>query len=318
MNTRGPGPGSHADADALTLRGTLVRWQEYGDKGWGRGVLATDETPRLAVVGVIRGARVGDWIEATARIEVHPQYGEQVKILTASVTIAQNRNGVIAWISASFPMVGTKRAAEMIEHFGGVESLWKVIEGEPQRLAEIRGITTERALEIQAAYHNTRADRDGMITLRGWGLTEGQITKCMMVFGRSPADVIKAIRAEPYELYHKVPGFGWVTTDTLARSAGVGYDDPRRIRAALTHALRQYTEQTGAVYMRPGDYQRAVAELLGITPRDVIGAIDEALRAGEIVRRGARVYSNRMEWLESNLAQHVINRGGYVCASSSD
>jgi exodeoxyribonuclease V alpha subunit len=308
---------------ATTLTGTLLRWQEHGDTGWGRGTLEVliGPTPsgarKLTVVGVIRGARPGDSVEVRGTHESHPRFGDQFKVTEATVTIPQTDDGVVAWMVSNFPSVGEKRARVMLDHFGGPEALWKVIEASPERLTEVAGLTRDRAVEIQDAYVLARADREHAIVLRSWGMTDNQIGRCMMVFGRKAEDVARAIREDPFALFRLVRGFGWYTTDAIAKATGVARDDPRRVRAALKHTLDEHTSNTGAVYMKPRDYQCAVGELLGLAPLGVMDAIDTALARGELVRRGGRVYAAGMERIERELAQRIVMRGGLVNGESN-
>jgi exodeoxyribonuclease V alpha subunit len=305
---------------SITLRGTLDRWQQHGDTGWGRGTFTPTTGPgdRVTVVGTIRGARPGDAVELTGTHETHPKYGAQFKVTAGAVTIPDSVDGAVAWIAHHLPMLGKKRARAMLDHFGGLDAFWKVVESNPGRLAEVPGITAERAVEIQAVYATVKDTREHGSTLRGWGLTEGQISKCMMVFGRDLADVVEAIRANPYQLYERVPGFGWLTADAVARRTGIPMESPVRIRSALRHVLESHMSEHGHVFMVPIDFQVAVGELLSLSKLTVLDSIDIALAKGEIIRRGKRIYAAKIDAIEMLLADYIVRRGGLVYANRSD
>lgn len=304
-------------SNTVTLTGTLDRWQQHGDTGWGRGTLTTD-AERLTVVGVIRGARPGDCVEAKGTRETHPKYGDQFRVVEATVRIPDSVDGAVAWIASNLPQVGKRRARAMIDHFGGLDAFWKVVEDTPSRLAEIQGITAARAVEIQAVFLTVKDSKEHGSTLRGWGLTEVQIARCMAAFGRELGDVVEAIRADPYELYRRVVGFGWVTADAVARKTGIARDAPVRIRSALRHVLESHTAEHGHVFMTARDFQGGLVALLELDKLAVLDAIDTALTKGEIVRRGNRIYTERMELIELELASHIVKRGGYVHANGGD
>lgn len=304
--------------ESITLRGTLDRWQQHGDSGWGRGTLTTGAGERVPVVGTIRGARPGDSVELTGTHETHPKWGAQFKATAGDVTIPDSVDGAVAWIAHHLPAVGKKRARAMVEHFGGLDALWKVVERAPGRLAEVPGITAERAVEIQAVYATVRDTREHGSTLRAWGLSEYQIARCMAVFGLDLADVVDAIRANPYDLYKRVPGFGWLTADAVARRSGIALDSPVRIRSALRHVLESHMSEHGHVFMVPIEFQTAACDLLALGKLAVMDAIDIAIAKGEIVRRGHRIYAVRIETIEAELSEHIVRRGGLVYANRSD
>lgn len=299
-----------APSDTVQLRGSLIEWREFGSKSWGRGSMRVDDSiEALTIVGVIAGAREGCALEVSGRHELHPRFGAQFIVLRAQVAAPRTEEGVIAWIAATFPNVGRGRAAALLEHFrGDVELLWQTVVDAPERLTEVRGITADRARDIRDAYLLARDDRDSQISLRGWGLTDGQIGRCIKHW-HSASAAVRAIQANPYALFHHVDGFGWSRADAVARASGVPPDAPTRIGAAIEHTMLERVS-AGHIYMQPGYLSRAVRELLGpdCSPDAMRAGIITALREGVIVKRGARVYLRVIDRVEWNLATLVTVR----------
>jgi exodeoxyribonuclease V alpha subunit len=300
--------------------GELESWTAYGARGWGRGTLRVgvvggaprgrdgDAGATLTIVGVIPGARPGDYVDAWGDHEAHAKYGDQFVVERASLSAPQSSDAVVAWLVATLPNVGDRRARQLVARFG--DDLWRVVEHEHERLTTVDGITGTRAAEIREAYLLASGDREAQVVLRSWGLTTAQIGRCVEQWFTADA-AVHAIRQDPYALARSVDGFGWKRADEVARSSGLPASAPTRIAAAIDHALAEAL-QAGHVSMRPGYFRVAVEALLGpeVARPDVMRGIATALRVGRVVKRGARVYLARADRDEDRLAGLIAHRLG--------
>lgn len=293
-------------ADTTTLTGELIRWTMHGDRGWGRGIVRTSDGRDVTAVGVVVGARQGDGIEAHGVWETHAKFGPQFTVARARLTAPVSLDGVTAWLEAELPNVGAHRAVALVAHFGSVAELWRVIEHEPHRLAEVRGITAARSTEIRQAWLATSEDREHQIQLREWGLTSTQIHHCLQAWG-SAERTVAAVGTNPYELHRKVTGFGWLRADVVAIQTRVPRDSPMRITSGLEYVLEQNLER-GHVWMAPGHWQRAACELLGLDRSTVYRGIQLAMRDGAVVKRGPRMYLAAVERSERDLTRLILAR----------
>jgi exodeoxyribonuclease V alpha subunit len=290
----------------VELRGDVMRWAMHGGKGWGVGLVRAADHGDVTVCGIVPGARIGDHVLASGAFEDHPTFGRQFHIVKAQLTPPTSVDGVAAWIVDKFPNVGMSRAKRMVEHFGGVDELWRVVELDPERLAEIKGITRARAAQIRTAYLAAREDREHEITLRGWGLTPNAIARCLEVW-LTAGEAVRVIRQDPYMLFRRVHGFGWARADIIAMRSKVPADDPHRIETAIEHVLATNLEE-GHVWMRPGTMQLACESLLRLERPVVLAGIRRALASRHIVKRGGRVYLAATERSESELAEQICRR----------
>jgi exodeoxyribonuclease V alpha subunit len=281
----------------VKLRGEVCAFAVRGDDGWGTGTLRTEDGAH-SIVGKLVGAQVGETVELEGVWDLHPTYGRRLKVTTCTTVRPETADGIVAWLSSTLPEVGQRRARQLVERFGA--ELWATIEQNHLALCQVEGITAKRAEAINAAYNENRADRDHKIRLRGWGLTDGQIARALEEW-RTLAAVVERIRQNPYQLSQYVYGFGFLRSDAVAMKAGVAYDSPFRCAAGVEHVLDEQTTK-GHCYLPSGALMSMTAKLLGVEARLVAQALRTAIRNGRAVRRGARVYSTRLDAAEEQCA----------------
>lgn len=286
----------------VTIKGELIKFIIRGEDGWGVGALDTGEE-LVDFTGKTLGAKPGAAIELSGQWVEHPRFGRQFKSQTCVIGTPVTSDGVVAWLASTLPDVGATRAQAMIDHFGSVDSLWQVIEHEHGRLCEVNGITEARAFAIHTAYVANLETRDAMVALRGWGLTDKQIQRCLDEWTTLSA-VVSHIRNDPYQLAACVHGFGFLRADEVAQAMGIKPSDPRRIEAGLVHTLR-VASHDGHVWLWGGQLQKMAAELLKVGADDVGRCIRRASAHRLIVRRGKRIYSAALESLEWKCATGI-------------
>jgi exodeoxyribonuclease V alpha subunit len=253
------------------------------------------------VTGKLMGVKPGDAVELAGQW-MDTKYGRQFKVRQATSTVPQTTAGVVAWMTSSLPEVGEKRALAMVVQFG-VAGLWETIEANPRALCCIDGITPERADRIAIAYEEQRADRDALIVLRGWGLTDRQVERCTERWN-TPAEVVEVVRLNPYVLMEHVAGFGFVRADDVALRAGTPLDSPMRIGAALHHVLGEEVA-AGHCFVAQGKLRVMVEKLLTLDGNLIQRAMRQEYVTGRLVVRGTRVYHPRLEADEADAADKL-------------
>lgn len=287
-----------------TIRGVFTDFRVHTHDGWGSGhVQPHGGGDPISVTGTIVGGRPGDTVEIQGWWREHPTYGRQFTVVSCAATLPQSTDAVIAWMASHFPGVGKSRAAAMLARFGGPSELWRVIEDSPERLAEIQGITVDTARDIQRVYTELSTERDHMIVLRGWGLTDKQIERCRTEWQTIP-NVVAQIRTDPYSLCGTVAGFGFKRADAVALRMGIAPDAVERLAACAVYVLDQAI-QDGHCFLWGGQLQRMAATLLGVDPAAAGRGIGEAWRRGQLTRRGKRVYAPRLEAAETDCAREI-------------
>lgn len=284
-----------------TLTGELVAHRVVGEDFFSIATLRTD-SGAVAAVGKLLGAELGDTVRVDGIWSDHKSYGRQFRVRDCIVLLPCSDNGVIAWMAGRLKNVGRQRAQEMLAHFGSADSLWSVIENEPSRLAEVRGITDARAAEIADAYARFVHERDRMIQFKRWGLTDHQTAKVISKWGD---DAEARLKANPYELATHVDGFGFIKADAIAQRMGVPKDAPPRIQCGLRHTMTQAAGH-GHCYVASGKLVKMAAErVLRIDSGLVAKELKLMRKSGELVQHGKRTFLRHLNEHEQLCADRI-------------
>lgn len=281
--------------EIVTLTGEVTSWRAVRG-GWGFGQLRTarDDVPFTGTVL----ARVGDTVEVRGVWVEHDRYGRQLKVKSCTVARPESSAGIVAWLVSTLPNIGSTRARALVERFGS--ELWSVIEQRPEALTEVDGITDVRVEAIVSAYHAHRLERDHMVRLRGWGLSDAQVARCREAWGSLEA-VVDHVHANPYELAECVPGFGFLRADRVARLSGVPSTAPARIFAGVVYVL-ETAVSAGDCFLWGAELQRRTAKLLDVPPAIVADGIRATCASGHVIGFRARYYVRRIDEAESACA----------------
>lgn len=283
------------------LRGELLSFTVRGNDFWGVGTLRTQhDGGDVTIVGKVLGAHPGDTLELDGEWSSHPKFGRQFKLRRADVVLPSDTSGVVGWLSAKLPQI-SRRRAEVLVQAHGVEELWRLLErADVEALCVVDGINAERAEEIITAYRAHRLDRDRIVRLKQWGLTDNQIARVIAEWGD---EAERRLEDNPYDLIACVPGFGWQRADQVARRMGVPLDAPARLRAGLMHAM---TEAAGGghVYVPQGKLTALVAtKVCGVEEVLVRASLVTLLADEGLVRLDQNVYLPKLARAEERLAQ---------------
>ena len=188
----------------------------------------------ITVVGELGEIAPGETVEFTGKFTVHPTYGRQFRSSMVQQSIPQGAVAILAYLSSGvIKGLGKVLATRMVHRFGDETLL--VIEKEPERLAEISGISPRKAAEIAQAYRKVFGLRTAMAYLSGFGL---EAVTCIKVWKRWGALTQEQMEENPYALNHPDIGLDFEQTEEIAQRLAVGHQDPRRLIAGLCHVLR--------------------------------------------------------------------------------
>ena len=226
----------------------------------------------------------GEWTEG--------KYGKQFKVSSYDEVIELTDEGIMAYLASGLIKgIGPKTAEKIVKRFG-TEAL-VVIEREPERLLEIKGITKNKLDGIVAGYIESRAMSIVLQLLAPFGVSTKTAMKIYKEFGTDSADIIKN---DPFRLC-EIAGIGFKSVDAMARKNGLDASDPMRIRAATLYALNECARQ-GHMFLQREQFWGNVSGLLtygGDIPFSQINkdtlrsVVNEMMENKEIV-----VYDNQM------------------------
>lgn len=231
----------------------------------------------IVVVGNFQAVGPGTRVRVTGDFVRDPRRGEQFRAESLVAIEPATLVGLEKYLgSGLIPGIGPGFAKRIVETFG-MESL-RILDAEPDRLAEVSGIGARRVAEIKKAWIEHRAIANVMVLLQTHGASPALAARIFQRYGERSASVVQR---SPYRLALEVHGVGFKTADRIARSLGIAGDHPERAQAGVLHELGALADQ-GHVAVPRGLLVERSAQMLEIDPAHVEAAVD-ALRASERV-----------------------------------
>mgnify|MGYP002615419129 FL=1 len=201
----------------------------------------------------------GEYLEIEGEEVFHDIYGEQIKVTSYKVIPATDELSLKKYLgSGAIKGLGAVLANRIVDKFG--EDTLRIVEEEPERLAEIRGITIRKAMDICEQVEEKKDMRDVMIFLQGYGISPTLSTKIFNNYGTRVYDIIKT---NPYQLADDVTGIGFKTADEIARRAGVEVNASVRIKSGMCYALTE-ASLSGHTYLPKEKMVETTINLLGL------------------------------------------------------
>ncbi len=217
------------------------------------------------VVGRTAAVAPGEKIAATGAWVVDPQRGVQFKAETIATTPPASASGIEKYLASGHVRgIGEETAKKLVAAFG--RDTLKVLDSEPERLAEIPGLSADRIRRIKDGWAAQQGLRDVIVFLTEHGLGPTRAAKVQKRFGPKAIDLI---REDPYRLSREMEGIDFRTADGFAMSLGGLFDDPNRLAAGLIATLQEGA-RNGHCGMPLGELYARAEKLLGVEE----GALD--------------------------------------------
>lgn len=230
------------------------------DNGYTVLNLLTQED-ELTCVGFFKTMDQGETIEAQGEYTQHQIYGKQFKIEQYKILPPSDEISMERYLSSgAVKGVGEALAKRIIRAFGA--DTYRIIEEEPERLAEVKGISLRKAREIAASLYEKRDARDAMTFLQGYGISNTLALRIYETYGMGLYGVMKE---NPYRLAEDIQGIGFRIADEIAAKIGIHTDSDYRIRSGLLYTLQRAGGE-GHCYLPADRLLVQAGELLGIEP----------------------------------------------------
>lgn len=268
------------DMDLEILQGTVaaVVYQNY-DNGYAvlRLRVAADQT--VTVVGTIPMPAVGERLMVTGRWSTHQSYGRQFEAEFLERMLPETAPEILAYLSGRvIKGIGPKTAAKIVGHFG--ENTLRIMEREPERLAEIAGITAAKARAIGEEFRLQVGLRQLIEFFAFHHLPAELAVQTYKRYGNQAADLLYD---DPYLLMEQGLEAPFGAVDRFAVEIGVAADDPRRVEAGIVFELT-FNQSAGHTFLPEDKLTAATAQLLGIGSNTVAAGIQRLLDAQRLVR----------------------------------
>ncbi len=252
----------------------------------------------ITCVGVCRGLTQGETIAAEGEYVAHPVYGSQFKVSAYQVVTPKDSVGMERYLgSGAVKGVGPALAARIVKKFG--EDTFRIIEEEPERLAEIKGISERKAREIAAQMEEKKDLRDALVYLQQYGISNALAIKIYDAYGMNLYNVMKE---NPYRLAEDITGIGFKMADELATKIGIHMDSDYRIRSGIFYSLLQSTGE-GNCYLPMNMLLERAEQLLGVAKEYIRPQLDNLMMDKKLVIKGDCVFAAQYYYAELNCAR---------------
>ena len=264
----------------------------------------------ITCVGVLSYISAGEFIAANGEFVVHKLYLEQFKITSYEIKVPEDAESVKRYLgSGAIKGIGEKLADSIVDRFG--DDTFRIIEEEPERLAEIKGISEKKAMDIADQLVEKKDMRKAMMFLQDYGINMNLANK---IFNQYGSKIYTIIKENPYKLADDIDGVGFRIADEIAARVGIQSDSDFRIRSGILYELLAATAN-GHVYLPMDILISRVKELLLIDINDLDKyimdlAIDKKIVVKEIDGIKA-VYAATYYYTELSVAGmlHSLNIG---------
>lgn len=272
-----------------------------------------DDGQEVVLVGPLASLSGGERIECAGRWERHRRHGLAFKVTSFRSSLPESREGVAAWL-CRLDGVGETFAEAIVDHFGP-EKVFGILDSEPQRLTEVktktgRSLSEEKVNEAVASWSQSRLIRQIETFLFGLGVSQKLAERLYRRYGEQVVDVISE---NPYRL-SEIPGIGFVRADRIARRAGIGAEDQRRLSAGILYLLDQAGEE-GHTYLTVEQLLARAGQTLEVFAARRLGQVAEGLVAEEKIisekdaEGPARIYAAEIWQREARLARAIRKMG---------
>lgn len=259
-------------------------------------------------VGMMQYVNEGEVMEVLGTYTEHSTYGRQFKITSYEFKVPEDELSMERYLgSGAIKGIGMALAARIVRHFKS--DTFRIMEEEPERLAEIKGISERKAREIAQQMEEKRDLRKAMLFLQQYGISTALAVKIYNAYGQS---LYQIVSENPYKLADDITGVGFKIADEIASRVGILTDSDFRVKSGLLFTLAQATGE-GHVYLPGKELFQRGSELLGVSIESMEKNLtDLAMERKVIIKEQSEdlcIYHASNYYLELNVAKmlHELN-----------
>jgi len=267
-----------------------------------QGMLNTFATGKFPIVGI------GEEVELEGSYENNPKYGKQFVVTAFKINKPTSQESIIKYLSSGLISgVGIVTATSIVNMFG--EKTLEVIEKEPQKLKQVRGVSERKALEIYQTYQDIKKMQQAVMFLQQYDITINMAVKIYEVYKDKTESTLKK---NPYKLVEDVEGIGFKTADKIAFKMGIEQDSSFRMRAGVLYCLNEYAEKQGSTVILKDALAEMAVGLLKLPNEymgDILGLITnleiEGLLKSTTIEQESAVAISRLYNMENYIANKL-------------
>ena len=271
------------------------------------------EREPVTAVGNLLGVQPGESLRLEGQWVVDPKFGRQLKVSSYTVVAPSTAEGIERYLgSGMVPGIGKEMAKRLVAAFG-LQTL-EVIEREPERLKEVKGLGPKRRAEIGRAFAEQREAREVMVFLQSHGVGTGHAIKICKRYGQ---DALRQVREDPYRLAIDIHGIGFLSADRIAGALGFAKTARERVEAGVLHLLSEAADR-GHLFLPQARLTEEARRLLDVPAAPVEAAVATLAAAEQVVvepisggeranasEEGSAVYLKPLHAAEAGLAARL-------------
>lgn len=266
------------------------------------------EAEEITCVGMCRGLGQGETISAQGEYTEHPMYGKQFKLVSWHAVAPKDSASMERYLgSGAIKGIGPALAARIVKKFG--DDTFRVIEEEPERLAEVKGISLQKAQEIGMQMEEKKDFRDALVYLQQYGISN---TLAVRIYNKYGMGLYGVLKENPYRLAEDIHGVGFKMADELAGRLGIHTDSDYRIRSGIFYTLLQAVGE-GHCYLPLEMLLERAGQLLGVKQEHIRPQLDNLMMDKKLVVKGNCVFSASYYYAELNCARMLSELNISMC-----
>ena len=274
-----------------------------GENGYTVLVLSCEKED-ITCVGTFKDIDQGESLEVRGDYVEHPVYGAQLKVSEYRIVAPEDAASMERYLgSGAIKGIGPALAARIVKKFGN--DTFRIMEEEPERLAQVKGISENKAREIAVLFEEKKEMREAMVFLQQYGISNTLAIKIYRTYGMN---IYGVMRENPYRLAEDINGVGFRIADEIASKIGIHTDSDYRIRSGIVYILLQ-SAQEGHCYLPKSELLERSAVLLGLDKETLEPQLSNLMMEKKIVIKEECVYAMTYYYAELNCAKmlHDLN-----------
>ena len=265
----------------------------------------------ITCVGILKNLGQGETVSIQGEYMAHPVYGEQFKVHSFQVTAPEDKESMERYLgSGAIKGVGAALAARIVKKFG--DETFRIIEEEPERLTEVKGISERIAREISAQIKKKKDIREAMVYLTRFGIGNSLAVK---IYETYKSGLYGVMQENPYRLAEDIPGVGFKTADEIASRIGIHTDSDYRIRSGILYMLQQ-SVQEGHTWLPREILMERTGELLQVPVQAIEPLLSNLMMDRKVVikRKGEeeQVFAASYYYAEQHCAKILSELNAFI------
>ncbi len=248
------------------------------DNGYTVCFVESETEGGFTAVGYMASVSIGQKVKLTGSWVDHPDYGEQLKLEYYEILLPTEEENILKYLSSGIVSgVRSATAKKLVDKFG--DKTLSVMLNEPLRLAEVKGISKEKAQKIGESFYRIQAVQNIVMFLQQYNVSANMAIKVNKVLGDR---AVERIKDNPYILADTVDGISFKSADAIAMAQGFSHNSLFRVKSGLKYILKSEAFLGGHTYLPEENLKTGAKHNLGVKDEDIENALSELLSSKEV------------------------------------